>query len=50
MEKVSKVEWLSAIKNGFKPRYEVKKTSHGRYYYLMQNDYRNFVAFTHKDR
>lgn len=48
MEKVSKFEWLKALKGGFTPKYEVKKTSHGRYYYLMQPDYNKFIAFIQK--
>lgn len=48
MEKLSKFEWMKAVNNGFTARNEVKKTSHGRYYYLMGSDYRNYVNFMHK--
>lgn len=45
MEKLSKFDWLKAVNNGFVPHNEVKKTSHGRYYYIMGSDYRRYVNF-----
>lgn len=45
MEKVAKSVWQYAVKNGFVPRHNVKKTSHGRFYYPESSDYRRMNEF-----
>lgn len=45
MEKVAKSVWQYAIKNGFTPKKEVKKTSHGRFYYPVYSDYQALMEF-----
>lgn len=45
MEKVAKSVWQYAIKNGFSPKNQVKKTSHGRFYYPVLSDYRALQMF-----
>lgn len=45
MEKVAKSVWQNAIKNGFTPKHEVKKTSHGRFYYPVYSDYQAMEKF-----
>lgn len=48
MEKVSKAVWQNAIKKGFVPKNNVKKTSHGRFYYPEDADYRALQEFMNK--
>lgn len=48
MEKVAKSVWQYAVKNGFSPKNNVKKTSHGRFYYPEYSDYRELQKFLNK--
>lgn len=45
MKELNKNEWKKIQSDGFKPRNSVYKTSHGRYYYMVETDYDNYLKF-----
>nr|DAH37067.1 MAG TPA: hypothetical protein [Caudoviricetes sp.]DAK66494.1 MAG TPA: hypothetical protein [Caudoviricetes sp.]DAR47642.1 MAG TPA: hypothetical protein [Bacteriophage sp.]DAT83787.1 MAG TPA: hypothetical protein [Caudoviricetes sp.]DAU08768.1 MAG TPA: hypothetical protein [Caudoviricetes sp.] len=42
MVKLSKKEWNEIKESGFTTKYRVFSTSHNRYYYMAEPDFRNY--------